>query len=175
MGNYAKAIYMKLKLEISKLYESYPQLLKLAGYLSITDRRTGKDSFVRSLARANYPRFHVYVKEEGGSLIFDMHIDHKQASYEGFHMHNAEYEGDLVESELARLSGLAGAGAVVRSKMTSQAVESAAKPLPPAYLPKEPQAQGRYAGRRLSMGHGSLDDHRAVLVKPAKKWWHIFR
>ncbi|MEI6378295.1 MAG: hypothetical protein WCO55_01420 [Candidatus Falkowbacteria bacterium] len=159
---------MKLKLNPANLVESYPQLLKRAGYLFVTDHKTGKDSYMRSLARANYPRFHLYIKEEGGLLILDLHIDHKQASYEGSHMHNAEYEGDLVSAELAHIAGLAGVDAPVSS------VPESTKPMPTAYQPQTPEAIGKYAGRKLAMGHGSLDDHRHLQPKPKKAWWQIF-
>ena len=158
---------MKLKLDPNRLVESYPQLLKRAGYLFVTDFKTGKESYMRSLARANYPRFHLYIKEEGGLLILDLHIDHKQTSYEGFHMHNAEYEGDLVAAELAHLAGLAGVEAAASS------VPAPAKPMPAAYQPQTPEAMGKYAGRKLAMGHGSLDDHRPLQAKQKKAWWQI--
>lgn len=166
---------MKLRLDPNKLTESYPQLLRLGGYLYIQDRKTGKESYVRGLARANYPRFHCYAKEESGVLTLDLHIDHKQTSYEGYHMHNAEYEGELVEAEITRLAGLAGSGAVLKSDSAGEQAEPAAKPMPKAYLPKTPEALGRYAGRPMSIGHGSLDDHQANTPKEKKRWWHIFR
>ena len=154
------------------MIENYTQVLKRAGYLYISDRRSGKTSYVRSLARANYPRFHMYVKDEPGLVLFDLHLDHKQASYEGNHMHNAEYEGDLVESEMGRLAGLAGRNAIL-GEMAERAMP---KPMPNAYQPKTPEAHGKYAGRPLVLGHGSLDDFNrpATPVKPKKKWWQIF-
>lgn len=79
------------------------QVLRLAGYGFIIDRQRGKESFVRRLTRDHYPRLHMYIKDEGDRVIFDLHLDQKQASYSGHHMHNAEYEGEVVEREVARL------------------------------------------------------------------------
>ena len=45
----------------------------------------------------------MYVKEEAGRIIFSLHLDQKQASYQGSHMHNAEYQGAQVEQEVERL------------------------------------------------------------------------
>jgi len=77
--------------------------MRSSGYGFIRDYRTGKESFVRRLGNLHYPRLHMYVKEENGRIIFNLHLDQKQASYEGTHMHNAEYDGELVENEINRL------------------------------------------------------------------------
>ena len=63
----------------------------------------GKLSYTRKLARDFYPRFHVYVKETDRVVTFDLHLDQKKASYAGSNMHGGEYEGPLVEQELARI------------------------------------------------------------------------
>ncbi|PKM89105.1 hypothetical protein CVU83_00590 [Candidatus Falkowbacteria bacterium HGW-Falkowbacteria-2] len=81
------------------------QWLRRAGYTFITDRSSGQDSFVRRLGGDFYPRFHLYVQEVAGSdeLYFNLHLDQKKASYEGQSRHSGEYEGELVEGEVARL------------------------------------------------------------------------
>lgn len=97
---------MKFSVDKTKLNMSGEQVMRQAGYGFIRDSRSGKESFVYRLSNQYYPRFHVYVKEEAGRLIFDMHLDQKQASYEGSHMHSGEYDGELVETELNRLKQL---------------------------------------------------------------------
>ncbi|MDD5294903.1 MAG: hypothetical protein PHP21_03215, partial [Patescibacteria group bacterium] len=72
------------------------------------DRRSGQDSFVRRLGGNFYPRLHMYFNEDGEKIIFNLHLDQKQASYQGAHMHNAEYGGELVGAEIARLKSLLG-------------------------------------------------------------------
>ena len=50
-----------------------------------------------------YPRFHIYLKEEGDGLIFNLHLDQKRPSYEGATAHSGEYEGKTVEDEIERI------------------------------------------------------------------------
>jgi len=80
--------------------------LKKAGYNILFDRTGGEDSFVRLLGRNFYPRFHVYIKRQGGNIIFNLHLDQKRPMYPGAHAHNAEYEGEVVEAEIERLKSL---------------------------------------------------------------------
>ncbi len=79
------------------------QFLRRAGYAYIRDRRSGQDSFVRRLGSGFYPRLHIYAEEQGEKAIFNLHLDQKQPSYGGSHMHNAEYDGEVVEGEIERL------------------------------------------------------------------------
>lgn len=73
------------------------------GYARIVSYHTGKESYSKRLYREHYPRFHVYLKEAGEQLTFSLHLDQKQASYAGSHMHSGEYDGPLVEQEIANL------------------------------------------------------------------------
>ena len=50
-----------------------------------------------------FPRFHVYIKEHGEEIVFDLHLDQKRPSYEGAAMHAGEYDGGAVEMEAARI------------------------------------------------------------------------
>lgn len=97
---------MKLSIEQNKIAEHPEQFLRRAGYGFINDRRTGNDSFVRRLTRDHYPRLHMYVKKEGDKYIFNLHLDQKKSSYPGAHAHNAEYDGPVIEQEIARLRSL---------------------------------------------------------------------
>lgn len=94
---------MKLTINKNKLNIPPEQFLRRSGYGFIRDRRTGKESFVRRLGSNFYPRLHMYVLQEGENVVFNLHLDQKQASYEGSHMHSGEYDGPVVEGEIARL------------------------------------------------------------------------
>ena len=97
---------MKLVVDKSKLSEQPEQFLRRAGYGFIVDRRSGQESFVRRMSRDHYPRLHMYVKEFGDKIEFNLHLDQKKASYPGAHAHNAEYDGEVVEGEIMRLKEL---------------------------------------------------------------------
>ena len=74
------------------------------GYAKIIDRRMGKTSYAKRFHRDFYPRFHVYIKAESGSVIFDLHLDQKRPIYEGVTAHSGEYDGEVVEREAARIT-----------------------------------------------------------------------
>ncbi|MBU4216961.1 hypothetical protein L6270_03985 [Candidatus Parcubacteria bacterium] len=95
---------MKLIVHQNQINGHPEHFLRNAGYGFIVDRKMGKESFVRRLGRDHYPRLHMYVKREGEKVIFDIHLDQKQASYAGSaHMHNAEHDGPVVADEIERL------------------------------------------------------------------------
>lgn len=100
---------MKIKLEKIQLGGLAPaQWLRRAGYALIYDRHSGQESFSRRFGRDFYPRFHLYVQEIKGSdeIFFNLHLDHKKASYSGQTRHSADYDGELVEKEAERLKSL---------------------------------------------------------------------
>ncbi|PLX21283.1 hypothetical protein C0584_03090 [Candidatus Parcubacteria bacterium] len=97
---------MKIILDKNKFNLKAEQFLRRNGYAFILDRRRGKESFVRRMGAGYYPRFHVYVKREDDRIILDLHLDQKEASYKGAHMHNAEYDGEVVAAEIKRLKAL---------------------------------------------------------------------
>jgi len=94
---------MKLILDKNILDQAPENLLRQAGYAYLMDRHTGRESFVRRLGRGFYPRFHLYLEEQNGQATLNLHLDQKQASYQGAQAHNAEYDGELVEAEMARI------------------------------------------------------------------------
>jgi len=99
---------MKLKL-YKKQLSTAPEifLTRIAGYIIIHNRHTGEDSFARPLTRNHYPRLHMYVMNEGDDkLIFHLHLDQKEPSYQGSSAHSAEYDGEVVENEMRRLISL---------------------------------------------------------------------
>lgn len=79
-------------------------ILQEAGYHEFIDPNTGKTSYIFRLGREYYPRMHVYINrytDTGGE--FDIHLDQKQASYEGQTAHAGEYDGPVVQEEAERL------------------------------------------------------------------------
>lgn len=94
---------MKFGVKRDKISLNPEQVLRLAGYKYIVDHKTGKESFVHQPGRNRYPRFHVYLEQQADAVFFDMHLDQKEAMYPGQHAHNAEYDGEVVEREVARL------------------------------------------------------------------------
>jgi hypothetical protein len=76
------------------------KVIRRAGYGLVNDRRR-EASFARRLGHGFYPRFHAYIN----SQIINLHLDQKQASYEGFAAHSGEYDSEAVRQEAARIEG----------------------------------------------------------------------
>jgi hypothetical protein len=135
---------MKLIINKSQLSMAPEQWLRRAGYTYYRDRRTGKDSFSRRLGNGFFPKLHMYVDEQNEKIIFNLHLDQKQASYTGARMHNAEHDGEVVVEEIARLrSFLSSSGA-------SERFSSEIKPMD-------------------RLGQGEYD--KIVQPAPKKSWW----
>ncbi len=98
---------MRLILDENTLDQAPESLLRQAGYNYLVDSRSGQESFVRPLNRGYYPRFHLYLERQSGQAVLNLHLDQKQASYSGAYAHNAEYDGELVEAEMARIKSYA--------------------------------------------------------------------
>jgi hypothetical protein len=56
-------------------------------------------------SKSGYPRFHAYVRVERlpRETAINLHLDQKKPVYQGAPAHSAEYEGELVEGEAARI------------------------------------------------------------------------
>ena len=78
-------------------------VLRSAGYSYSVDPVTHEDSWMIRFSADLYPRFHLYVEEKAGNIVFSLHLDQKKASYGGSHSHNAEYDGKLVPHEITRI------------------------------------------------------------------------
>ena len=74
-------------------------VIRRAGYGLVNDRRATEISYSRRLGSGFYPRFHVYIN----GRIINLHLDQKQASYEGSNAHSGEYDGETVEAEGERI------------------------------------------------------------------------
>jgi len=94
---------MKLTVSLDRLGNSPENFLHQAGYAMIFDTRRQVRSYVRRLGSGHYPRLHLYFDLLGDKVVFNLHFDQKQVSYEGSHMHSAEYDGEIVGAEVARL------------------------------------------------------------------------
>ncbi len=97
---------MKLEIKKSNL-GNYKVFLRRLGYAFIFDRFKGRESFVRRLGSGHYPRIHLYVDDLGDYFIFNIHLDQKRVSYQGFSMHNAEYDNEIIRSEIDRIKSSA--------------------------------------------------------------------
>ncbi len=98
---------MKIILNKSRLNINPDDFLRRCGYGMINSYHTGKTSYVRRFTRDHYPRFHLYYEDLSDRIIFDLHLDQKQASYQGAeHAHNAEHDGPVVEEEIDRLKNV---------------------------------------------------------------------
>jgi len=81
-----------MKLSFTSLKDSPLNLLRRAGYAFLRrDDRTGEMSFIKRVSSADYPRFHIYVKESSGEAEINLHLDQKKASYPGSWAHSGEY------------------------------------------------------------------------------------
>lgn len=80
-------------------------LMRKAGYTHFIDPNTNEESFVLRTGPDYYPRFHVYIHENAATVGIDLHLDQKKPQYKGARAHNGEYDGPVVERELARIAG----------------------------------------------------------------------
>lgn len=97
-----------MKIEIKEVKENMANVLRRAGYAF--QRAEGDEmSFVRPLARAGYPRFHMYAHMSGQDLIINIHLDQKKETYGAGTRHHGEYEDDgALKAEVARLRSIIG-------------------------------------------------------------------
>jgi len=88
---------------IKNLQKSVVEISRQIGYVIIDYGANGEYNMVRKLAGDNYPRFHIYLKQQGQNFIFSLHLDQKKPIYEGSHAHNGEYFGPVIENEADRI------------------------------------------------------------------------
>ncbi len=93
-----------MQLKINNLQENPANLLRRAGYSF--QRHAGNEmSFIRPLALAGYPRFHMYARvEDTFTLIVNIHLDQKKETYGDDTRHHGEYENsDALKTEVERI------------------------------------------------------------------------
>ncbi len=93
-----------MRFKITKTNANIIDLIRRCGY-SYRGRQGEEMVFIRRAGLSEYPRFHIYVKEED-SFILNLHLDQKRASYSGSRAHSGEHEGELTEKEIARVKGI---------------------------------------------------------------------
>jgi len=95
-----------MKIIIEKIKQSPTNLLRRAGY--IFQRNEGEEmSFVRPLARAGFPRFHMYASVKDLDLIINVHLDQKKETYGNNTRHHGEYEEDgALKVEIERIKSI---------------------------------------------------------------------
>ncbi len=91
-----------MKLIFKKPEKNILKLIRELGYV-LKFHKNEEFNCVRTMTGTKYPRFHLFIKEVGTNLIFNLHIDQKRISYQGSHAHNGEYESEVVKKELKRI------------------------------------------------------------------------
>jgi len=99
-----------MQFQITNIKKSINDVMRTLGYKPAYFQNAGEFSMVRALARVDYPRFHLYVKQSFGaaqdklnSFEFNLHLDQKKPSYEGATGHSGDYDGPVVEGEAERI------------------------------------------------------------------------
>jgi len=85
--------------------ENLQSLMRKIGYHPIKVTERGELNCVRPIY-GDYPRFHIYSKEEGSQIIINLHLDQKKPSYEGSHAHSGDYDSETVREEAERIKNL---------------------------------------------------------------------
>ncbi len=100
-----------MKFTVDRPRENAVNLLRRAGYRFQRHTDRGEMSFVRPLAaRGDFPRFHIYAREEIGTLHISIHLDAKRETYGKQTRHHGEYEEEgALAQEVTRLKSLWGA------------------------------------------------------------------
>ena len=84
---------------------SIAEITRRLGYIIIDTKGNGEYNLVRRLDRDNYPRFHIYMSQQGEKCIINLHLDQKKPIYgaKGVHAHNGEYFGPVIDNEADRV------------------------------------------------------------------------
>ena len=162
---------MKLIINRADISEHPEHFLRRVGYAFIRDNRTGKESFVRRLGSHFYPRLHMYVEERGDNITFDLHLDQKQASYQGARMHNAEHHGEVVENEIRRLKSFVTQNANLAAHNSQPATQNPIthNSQPATSNPPNPPPE---ANKELINQIGGSRDYSNIKSEQRKKsWW----
>ena len=97
-----------MKFTVTNLRSNAVGVMRRAGYQFQHHTERGEMSFVRALAaRGDFPRFHIYAREEAGELHVSIHLDAKRETYGRDTRHHGEYEDEgVLAAEVARLKQL---------------------------------------------------------------------
>lgn len=91
-----------MTLRISRTRLNALSLVREIGYRPLGYTPAGELNAVRPLG-ADYPRFHVYLKETESTFVLNLHLDQKRPLYAGTAAHGGEYDGETVQVEAARI------------------------------------------------------------------------
>ena len=95
-----------MKIEIPNFTNNITDSMRSAGYhYDGQDAKTKELRFYRSVSNNLFPRFHIYAVHNKSSklLTFTLHLDQKAPVYQGSTAHGGDYEGPVLENELARI------------------------------------------------------------------------
>jgi hypothetical protein len=109
-------------------------IMRRLGYGEQRTRR-GQISYVKRTGPERFPRYHAYVEDRAGGMQVNLHVDQKEASYEGTSAHGGEYEGPLVEQEMARITQFIGSLGTPQPPQPKQ---------PPTTPSSKPQSTSKY-------------------------------
>ena len=93
---------------LKNIKKSIVTIARQIGYVIIDTTANNEYNLVRKLNFDNYPRFHIYLKQQGDNCVINLHLDQKKPSYgaQGVHAHNGEYFGPVVENEGDRVKSI---------------------------------------------------------------------
>lgn len=60
-------------------------------------------SYAARVGGGQFPRFHAYLEVQGQDVLVNLHLDAKAPTYQGTSAHAGEYDGEVVEREIARI------------------------------------------------------------------------
>lgn len=85
------------------LPENARNLMRRLGY-GEQRKYDGQVSYNRLISNNPFPKFHAYVEEKDGGIQINLHLDQTGAGGDFGREHRGEYEGPLVEREMARMA-----------------------------------------------------------------------
>ncbi|NCU41905.1 MAG: hypothetical protein EOM19_04265 [Candidatus Moranbacteria bacterium] len=84
-----------------------PVCMRRLGYSFQKKENNGEMAFIRPLARAGFPRFHIYTKTNMQETLLSIHLDQHKETYGKTTAHNGEYEDDgALKEEIKRIQSL---------------------------------------------------------------------
>lgn len=94
---------MKIHVELGG--KTLQNFMRHIGYAPEISRTSDQLRFHRLIAGRPYPKFHIYcsLSDDKKSATLNLHLDQRAPSYKGTHAHSGEYDGDLIETEAARI------------------------------------------------------------------------
>jgi len=91
-----------MRFSFEKPKENIVVLARTLGYRLIKADSEGESNLIRLLG-GDYPRFHLYLRDNGQNLEFNLHLDQKRPSYGQETRHSGEYDGEIIEAEAQRI------------------------------------------------------------------------